>query len=105
MRAEYEKRRNLMVKALSGIDGLQPFNPRGTFYVWVDVEPALYARLGVRDADELSSLLASKGIGSTPGDAFGHSCHDSLRFAFSCSTEMVVEGSVELHRALTGGRS
>lgn len=105
MRREYEKRRNLMVDALSGIEGLTPFNPRGTFYAWVEVEPSLYSHLGVRNADELSSLLASKGIGSTPGDAFGHSCHDSLRFAFSCSTEMVVEGSTALHRALMGGRS
>jgi aspartate aminotransferase len=100
MRAEYLVRRDIMVDALSGIEGVRPFTPRGTFYVWAELELSLYGRLGIRDADELSARLAARGIGSTPGDAFGHAAVDALRFAFSCSTQMVREGSVELRRIL-----
>ena len=105
MREEYVVRRDVMMKALSGIDGLRPFTPRGTFFVWADIDKSLYERLGVADADELSSLLASRGIGSTPGDAFGQTSHDAIRFAFSCSTQMVREGSAELRRILTSAHA
>ena len=102
MRAEYAKRRDLLLGALTGIEGVRPFAPRGAFYMWVELDPSLYARLGVEDADDLSRALAEQGIGSAPGDAFGRSCNDAIRFAFSCDTEMVREGSAALRRALTG---
>lgn len=102
MRQEYRVRRDIMVEALSGIDGLRPFVPRGAFYLWVELEPSVYERLGVADADELSASLAARGIGSAPGDAFGETCGDAIRFAFSCSTEMVREGSVVLREVLSG---
>jgi aspartate aminotransferase len=102
MREEYEVRRGIMVDALTGIDGVRPFTPRGTFFLWVELDPAIYARLGVASADEFSELLASRGIGSAPGDAFGEGCADAIRFAFSCSTEMVREGSPVLRSILAG---
>ncbi|TAN24670.1 MAG: pyridoxal phosphate-dependent aminotransferase [Acidobacteria bacterium] len=102
MRAEYLQRRNLLLDALRDIPGVQPFTPEGTFFLWVSLDPSLYARLGVADADALSRRLAQQGIGSTPGDAFGHSSTDALRFSFSCSTAMVREGGAALRRALLG---
>lgn len=100
MRDEYLVRRDLLIGALTGIDGVRPFTPRGGFFVWAELDPSLYARLGVQDADELSSKLAAQGIGSAPGDAFGHSCADAIRFSFSCDTTMVREGSAALRKAL-----
>jgi aspartate aminotransferase len=102
MRAEYAVRRDLIVGALSGIDGVRVFEPHGAFYAWAVLEPSLYARLGVPDADNLSARLAQNGIGSAPGDAFGDACADAIRFAFSCDTEMVRTGSSLLRGALTG---
>lgn len=102
MRQEYRVRRDIMHEALSGIEGVRPFLARGAFYAWVELDPSVYARLGVADADELSAMLAARGIGSAPGDAFGESCDDAIRFAYSCSTEMVREGSVVLREVLTG---
>jgi aspartate aminotransferase len=103
MRAEYRQRRDALVKALEGIPGVRPFNPRGAFYVWAELEPSLYQRLGVANADALSAKLAAQGIGSAPGDAFGHSCDNAIRFAFSCDTKMVLEGAELLRAALLGG--
>jgi aspartate aminotransferase len=95
-------RRDLMLEALADIPGVRPFMPRGAFYVWADLEPVLYARLGVNGADELSSKLAANGIGSAPGDAFGVQCEDAIRFAFSCDTDMVRTGAALLREALLG---
>lgn len=102
MRSEYEMRRRTLMNALSGIPGVKPFEPQGTFFVWAELEPELYARLGVRDADGLSTLLAEKGVGSAPGDAFGESCAHAIRFAFSCGTPMVEEGARVLRGLLQG---
>lgn len=100
MRDEYQLRRDLMVEALRDIPGLRPFVPRGTFFLWAELDPSIYERLEVRDADELSSQLAEQGIGSSPGDAFGETCADAIRFSFSCDTAMVREGSAALRAAL-----
>jgi aspartate aminotransferase len=100
MRAEYTVRRGLLIDALSQVPGVRPFTPRGAFYVWAELEPSVYERLGVKNADELSARLAANGIGSAPGDAFGEQCADAIRFAFSCDTEMVRTGAEVLRAAL-----
>jgi len=102
MRAEYTVRRDMMAEALRDIPGVRAFEPRGAFYLWVELSPEVYTRLGVTGADELSARLAQNGIGSAPGDAFGVQCIDAIRFAFSCETEMVRTGSALLRAALTG---
>ena len=99
MRAEYTVRRDILVDALRGIEGVRPFTPHGAFYLWAELDPDLYKRLGVADADALSARLAQDGIGSAPGSAFGESCSDAIRFAFSCDTAMVREGAALLSAA------
>ena len=101
MRDEYQVRRDIMLAALRDIPGVRPFTPQGTFFIWVELDPALYDRLEVADADALSTSLADDGIGSAPGDAFGPSYPDAIRFSFSCDTRMVREGSVKLREALS----
>lgn len=101
MRAEYMTRRDMLHGALARIPGMKPFYPRGSFFVWAEIDPSVYKRVGVRDADGLSGYLAEKGIGSAPGDAFGDSCAHAIRFAFSCSTDMVREGSESLVKILS----
>jgi aspartate aminotransferase len=103
MRAEYQLRRDILVEALAGVDGMRPFVPRGAFYLWVELDPALYERLGVASADELSDALAARGIGSAPGSAFGRSCEDAIRFAFSTDTQAVRDGAAALRETLDGG--
>jgi aspartate aminotransferase len=100
MRNEYRVRRDIMLDALRDIPGVRPFVPRGTFFVWVELDPSVYDRLEVADADALSTSLADDGIGSAPGDAFGTFHPDAIRFSFSCDTKMVREGSVKLREAL-----
>ena len=100
MRDEYCVRRDILLNALRDIPGVRPFVPRGTFFIWVELDQSVYGRLEVADADALSTSLADDGIGSAPGDAFGPSYPDALRFSFSCDTAMVREGSERLREAL-----
>jgi len=101
MRVIYHERRDMMLRALTGIRGVRPFMPQGAFYVWVELDSSVYERLEVADASALATLLAEQGIGCAPGDAFGATCADAIRFAFSCDTSMVREGSVLLREALS----
>lgn len=103
MREEYRRRRDLLVEALEGIDGVRVFPPQGTFFLWVELEPSVYRRLGVTGADGVSALLAARGVGSVPGDGFGTNGDDAIRLAFSCSTDMVREGGRLMREVLSGG--
>ncbi|MFZ4714934.1 MAG: pyridoxal phosphate-dependent aminotransferase [Bacteriovoracaceae bacterium] len=87
MTVEYQKRRDLFLKALSHQNILIPFKPQGTFFLWCKLNPQF-------DSNELSAKLTLAGIGNTPGDCFGQSKEtmNSMRFAFSCSSKMVEEG-------------
>ena len=102
MRAEYVLRRDLLLAALADIEGVRPFVPRGAFYVWAELHPSLYERLGVRDADQLSDRLAEQGIGSAPGSAFGDASANAIRFAYSCATPMVRDGARAARAVLSG---
>jgi aspartate/methionine/tyrosine aminotransferase len=102
MLAEYAARRDLLSAALQGIDGVRLFEPRGTFFTWIELEPQLFARLGVQTTDDISERLCQQGVGNTPGDAFGPVSVGSMRFSFSCETAMVRDGAAVLRRVLLG---
>jgi aspartate aminotransferase len=59
----------------------------------------------VEDAEGLSAALAADGIGSAPGEAFGNTCENAIRFAFSCDTNMVRTGSAALREWLERRRT
>jgi aspartate aminotransferase len=103
MLAEYQKRRDVLLGALTGIDGVRVFTPRGTFFLWAEFAPDLFARLGARDTDEISERLCAEGVGNTPGDAFGAAGVHAMRFAYSCETAMVEQGAQILRRVLLQG--
>lgn len=95
MNAEYLKRRNLFIESLKGQDILTPYIPKAAFYLWCRVKDGI-------DVEKLSEELAQRGLGNAPGSCFGDSkeSRQSIRLAFSCDTQMIVEGSVELNKFL-----
>lgn len=101
MKKEYIKRRDILSSALKQIKGIKVFNPKGTFFLWCEVEDSLLQKLKLKNVDELSIMLADAGIGNAPGDCFGDSCANAIRFAFSCATPMVEEGAKELIKKLS----
>jgi len=86
--AEYAKRRELVVAALTDVPGLRIVRPDGAFYVFIDIA-ALIGRStpqGKRvenDADMSSYLLEQGAVASVPGSAFGLDGHVRISFAAS----------------------
>ncbi len=94
MRDEYQKRRDILYNYLKNSLYLEPYLPRGAFYMWNRIK--LYPR-GVNDSWEMSEFILKKtGVGSTPGPVFGSSGESYIRFAFSLETEKVKEAGLLL---------
>jgi aspartate aminotransferase len=104
MRKEYAIRRDLLFNTLKDIPDIKFFYPRGAFFLWMELQPKAYERLGCKTNEDVSDLLANMGIGSIPGETFGKSNTTSIRLAFSCTTDMVEEGSKVLREVLLGNR-
>lgn len=94
MRGTYERRRDMVVKALRDIKGLSCAMPEGAFYAY----PGLKALIGKRSSagrllsDDVAfaeALLEEAHIATVPGSAFGYGPH--LRLSFAASDEELIE--------------
>jgi aspartate/methionine/tyrosine aminotransferase len=83
IRAEYRKRRDIMVAALNDA-GFRCLTPPGAFYLFPDVTE----RLGGDSWKAMETLLEKTSIASVPGVVFGPEGEGFLRM--SCSTSMEV---------------
>lgn len=85
MRKEYQVRRDLIYSGVKDSKYLDPYYPRGAFYLWARLKK--YPQ-GIKDAWGFSKYLLEKtAVGSTPGPVFGPYNEDYIRFAFSANTE------------------
>jgi len=101
MAAEYQRRRDALWQGLQSAKLLHPFKPEGAFYLWARIDDAWPGFDGKRDGWAMTRFLIEEtGVGSAPGEVFGPCGAGHVRFAFSCSTEQVVEGAKLLARAL-----
>lgn len=95
MRACYEMRRDMVVKALTAIPGLRLAPIPATFYAFPDVGAFLGRKAGNHVMDSVDTLcdwlLETHGVATVPGSAFGDpSC---IRLSFAT-------GEAELEKAL-----
>jgi aspartate aminotransferase len=81
MRNEFKRRRDLIVKGLNEIDGIQCLSPRGAFYVFPRV-----ADLGLKSKEIEQRLLNDYGVAALCGTAFGAFGEGHVRF--SCANSM-----------------
>ncbi len=81
---EFRTRRDLLVKGLRDL-GFAVEPPAGAFYLWLNVA----ARGG--GAPFAEKLLENAGIAVTPGDDFGPSGRDYVRFSYACGRETIRE--------------
>jgi len=102
MRAEFERRRNLIVGRLQAIEALTCRRPAGAFYAFPDVSQLLGRELGgkvIQSATDVSDYLLDRALVSTvPGPAFG--MDGFVRLSFACSTEQIKEGVRRIAEAL-----
>lgn len=108
MRAAFEKRRDLVMRMLGGLDGCDLFTPEGTFYLFPRIEAFLGKRgSGVSlmtDNELVHWLLEQSGVATVSGTAFAATGH--LRISFAASEEALERGLGAMRRSLeTLGRA
>ena len=93
MQKVFDERRTLMIEMLKDVKNIVCIEPKGAFYVFVDVS-ALYGKTydGVKIEGSLSfaDCALKKGVALIPGIAFGND--NCIRLSYAISKEDIVEG-------------
>jgi aminotransferase len=92
MRAEYDRRRRLVVDGLNGM-GLETFEPRGAFYAFPRITST-----GLDAETFAQRLLEEEHVAVIPGSAFGPSGADHVRACYATSYERLEEALVRIGR-------
>jgi aminotransferase len=82
-RAEYDRRRRLVVSGLNGI-GLSCFEPKGAFFAFPSI-----AVTGLSDEEFCERLLREERVACVPGSAFGPSGVGYVRCSYATAYEQI----------------
>lgn len=93
MVAEYNKRMNLVEKALKGIERVSTPPCEGAFYFFPRFEHQIKSK-------EMTDYLADKGIAVRSGTEFGENGQHHIRISFATSIETLQQGMDGLKKAL-----
>lgn len=96
MRKTYEERRKLVLGYLSEMPHLQPFRPKGAFYVWAKIDP----ELDMSSEDFANWLLENAGVVVIPGTAFGKQGEGWVRISYATKKEQLIEAMERMRKAL-----
>jgi len=95
MRAEFQRRRDVMISGLNAIPGVQCVNPCGAFYAFPNIKTFKLP------AEELSNyLLEEAGVATIPGTVFGNYGKDHIRLSYATSMENINKALERLREAL-----
>ncbi len=102
MRREFDRRRRYAVSRIQSIPGLAVNEPKGAFYLWVDMKGVIGRTIRDRritQADDLALLWLEEGnVSLVPGSGFG--VPDHLRMSYATSMERLAEGLDRMERLL-----
>jgi aspartate aminotransferase len=101
MLAEYERRREAMVRGLLAVPGVRCGNPEGAFYAFANVSALFGARKVTGSAAFCARLLEEAHIAAVPGDAFGNDA--CVRFSFATALPRIEEGMRRFGRWASAG--
>lgn len=97
MRAEFEARRDLIVRLLREIPGLNVREPKGAFYAFPDMSAFLGGKIAT-DLDLAAYLLEEAQVATVPGSVFEGVGH--LRLSYAASRENIERGVARIAEAL-----
>ncbi len=95
MRREYQRRKDYVVKALNEIDGISCNNPKGAFYIFVNIK-----KLGKTSMEMAEYLLDTAKVALVPGSAFGDGGEGYLRISYACGYEELTEACDRIKTAV-----
>ncbi len=84
MLQEFRKRRDIIVEGLNSIPGIRCVNPKGSFYVFPNIEGT-----GLSSRELADSLLPDAGVALLSGTAFGKYGEGYVRLSFANSAENI----------------
>ena len=95
----FDSRRQLVVDALNGIDGITCADPDGAFYVFPSVEGMIGRKrpdgaVIENDSDFVTWLLEDGGVAAVQGVAFGLEPH--FRISYATSTEALEDACARI---------
>jgi aspartate aminotransferase len=98
MRAEFEKRRNVMVAGLNAIEGVTCIMPEGAFYAFPNVSKHFGKQLGgkvIKDSTDFAALFLDEDlVAVVPGADFG--APDYIRFSYATDLATIEKGIARL---------
>ena len=94
MRAEYDRRRRLLVDGLNRL-GLPVFEPRGAFYAFPKITST-----GLSSDEFTERLIREERVAVVPGNAFGPSGEGHVRMCYATSYEKIEEALGRMERFL-----
>jgi aspartate/methionine/tyrosine aminotransferase len=95
VRAEFQRRRDVIVEGLNAIPGISCHMPRGAFYVFPNIEAY------DRPARKLASYLLDKaGVALLPGTDFGRNGEGHIRLSYASSIENIRKALDRMRDAL-----
>ncbi|WP_297063440.1 pyridoxal phosphate-dependent aminotransferase [Thermococcus sp.] len=97
MRKVYDERRKLVLKYLNEMPHIQPFRPKGAFYVWVKIDP----ELDMTSEDFADWLLDNARVVVIPGTAFGKHGEGWVRISYATEKDKLIEAMERMKEALS----
>ena len=103
MRAEFDRRRKVVVDGLNAIEGVSCLNPNGAFYVFPNVSRFYGRGVGTRlinsSLDMATYLLEEANIALVHGEAFGDD--KFVRISYATSMDIIKKGLERMTDALS----
>ena len=93
MQKVFDERRKLMIEMLKGVDGIVCIEPKGAFYVFVNVAELFgktFDGVVINDSLTFADCALKRGVALIPGVAFGSD--DCIRLSYAISIEDIKEG-------------
>jgi len=98
----FQRRRNLIVDAISKIKGFRLNMPGGAFYIFPEVSYFFgkqYNGTTIKNSDDLSMFLLNVAhVALVPGSAFG--APNYIRFSYAASDEKLKEACARIAKAV-----
>ena len=92
MALAYRERRDFIVKAINAIPGLSAREPKGAFYLFVNIRQS-----GLSSEEFAMRLLEEACVALSPGSAFGPSGEGYVRISYATSIDKLREGAARIN--------
>ena len=87
----FDRRRNTLLEALQGIDGIDCARAQGAFYLFPSI-----VKLGLSAADFAARILEEEKVAVVPGEGFGAPGY--IRLSYATSDEVIEKGIGRLEK-------